>query len=78
MPASDAGLWDSTDTYGSFSTSDDFKSQKHMDVLATDILIKESGTIMFCSRPLVSLVENPSKVSSLLWDGMQQVVIQMV
>ena len=43
-PASDAGLWDSTDTLGTYSITADYKSQAYMDVAGTDILIKEEGT----------------------------------
>ena len=69
MPTSDAGLWDSTDTYGSFSTSDDFKSQAYMDVLATDILIKESGTNVLFTSSCFSEQSFQSFISALGWNA---------
>jgi hypothetical protein len=69
MPSSDTGLWDSTDTYGAFSLSDDYKSQAYMDVLATDILIKEAETNVLFTSSCFSEQNFQSFISALGWNA---------
>ena len=67
MPASDAGLWDSTDTLGTYSITADYKSA-YMDVAGTDILIKEEGTNVFMQSCFTEQ-SFQSFISGLSWAG---------
>ena len=52
-----------------FSLAADYKSQTYMDVLATDILIKESGTNVLYTASCFSEQNFQSFISSLGWNA---------
>ena len=69
MPSQNTGLWEDGATFGTMGFTSDYKSQAYMDVLSTDILIKEAQTNVLYTSGCWSEQSFHDFISGLTWNG---------